>query len=159
MKEVFPGLSYGPAPKSATLPEILRIAQIIVNLREPSETSDWYKDQAGEYIGFPLSQSTPESTHALCQSIVYSIKEGKRVYIHDRDGFSTLGPIVLGCWYWLSKKRKWDPLEEVKKQWKEFRMCPTKDQVKELDAIKEIADKMNTWEKLGINIEKRNTKK
>lgn len=153
MKEVFPGLSYGPAPKSVTLPQIQ--ANIFINLRDPTDTSDWYKDQVDHFISFPMNTSTIKTVQTLCQSIVFSIKSGKTVYIHDYDGFSTLGPIVLGCWYWLSKKTNWDPAEEVKRQFKEFRLCATREQLSDLAKIKELADKMNTWEKLGINIEKR----
>jgi hypothetical protein len=154
MKQVSPELFYGPAPKSATIKEILSAVDIVVNLRDRTDTSEWYVDNDDEhhqYIAYPISDGTPKKLKALCQTLVYSIKKGKRVYIHDYDGCSTLGPLLLGCWYWLTGKS----LEDVKKLHKEFRLCPTKDQLEDLALLVELADKMNTWENLGINIQKR----
>ena len=151
MKQVSPELFYGPAPKSATIKEIASTVNIVVNLRDRTDTSEWYNGQVDEYIAYPISDGTPKKLKALCQCIVYSIKKGKKVYIHDYDGYSTLGPLLLGCWYWLSGKS----LEDVKKLHKEFRLCPTKDQLDDLALLVELADKMNTWENLGIKIEKR----
>lgn len=102
--EVFPNLHFGAAPKSATIDDLKEQHTVFVNLRVATPTSHWYctDDEYAEdhtYISFPIPNRELAKTDeliAMCARIVGYVEKGHSVYIHDVDGISNTGPLVLG---------------------------------------------------------------
>lgn len=156
--EVFPRLFFGPAPKSATIEELKEKHDVFVNLRTATETSHWYctddDDDEDEhtYISFPIVNRELAKTDELikvCANIVELVQKKKSVYIHDVDGVTNGGPIVLGCYYWLKRDPKLDPVKDIRSR-NEYLLCANKEQVKQLAEIKTFAQKQWRWGKWGF---------
>ena len=152
--EVFPKLSFGPAPKSATIEDLKEKHNVFVNLRTHTETSHWYctvddddEEEEHIYISFPIpNRELPKTPELLkvCAKIVNLVQNGHSVYIHDVDGVTNGGPMVLGCYYWLKKDPKLDPIKDMRAR-NEYLLCADKEQVKQLAEIKMFAQKQWRW--------------
>lgn len=114
-------LVYGPSPKQNTLESIMDNHTTILNVRPPSDTATWYKNQLSEahtkkFCWGYKDATKKETFYRLCCRMAERIYCGERVYVHGYSEDDVAGAVALGILYLIHADPNFDPVQHVREQ-------------------------------------------